>query len=147
MLIRIEGDYTLWASCKLQEKRPPEDAGVPNVEAGHFERKHLLKLVVPHSTRDIQVTAPDGSGRLPRDNPEEGVMSAKLRPISMNVFLIMRLREAPLSINVLATLCHPIDIFTTKGKFLLNSSVSGWSSGPNVILMLDLFIILPGSMR
>jgi hypothetical protein len=53
MLIRIEGDYTLWARhlddsigslddrYKLQEKRPPEDAGVPDVEASHFERKHL----------------------------------------------------------------------------------------------------------
>jgi hypothetical protein len=41
----------------------------------------------------------------------------------MKVFLIMRFREAPLSINVLATLCHPIGIFTTKGKFLSDSFV------------------------
>jgi hypothetical protein len=75
-----------------------------------------------------------------------GVNCAKLRPISMKVFLIMRFREAPLSINVLATLCHPIGIFTMKGKFLSDSFVSGWSSGPNEILTLDHFIILLGSM-
>jgi hypothetical protein len=36
-----------------------------------------------------------------------GVRFDNLRPISMKVFLIMRFNEAPLSINVLATLCHP----------------------------------------
>jgi hypothetical protein len=63
MLIALDGDYTLWAMHlyggiggvddhhKLQEERPPEDAVVPNVKAGHFERKHLLTLVVPRSTR------------------------------------------------------------------------------------------------
>jgi hypothetical protein len=73
-----------------------------------------------------------------------GVNYAKLRPISMKVFLIKRLREAPQSINVLATLCRPIGIFTMKGKFLSDSSVSRWSSCLNVILkqanlVLDLF--------
>jgi hypothetical protein len=61
----------------------------------------------------------------------------------VTVFPIMRLREAPLSINVLATLCHSIGVFTMKGKFLMDSSVSGWSSRPNEILTSDYFIILP----
>jgi hypothetical protein len=43
----------------------------------------------------------------------------------MKVFLIMRFNEAPLSINVLATLCRPIVSLTTNGKFLSDSSVSG----------------------
>jgi hypothetical protein len=60
-----------------------------------------------------------------------GVRSDRLRTISMNVFLIMRLKEAPLSTRVLATLCHPIRSLTTKGKFRLESSVSRWSSGTN----------------
>jgi hypothetical protein len=38
-----------------------------------------------------------------------GVRSAKLRPISMKVFLIMIFNEAPLSINVLGTMCHHKD--------------------------------------
>jgi hypothetical protein len=46
-----------------------------------------------------------------------GVRSSRLRPISMKVFLIMRLREALLSTRVLATLCHPIGSLTMKGKF------------------------------
>jgi hypothetical protein len=54
-----------------------------------------------------------------------GVRSDKLRPISMKVFLIMRFNEAPLSINVLATLCHPIGILTMSGRFLSDSSVMG----------------------
>jgi hypothetical protein len=72
---------------------------------------------------------------------------AKLRSISMKVFLVKRLREAPQSISVLATLCHPISIFTMKGKFLSDSFVSRWSSCLNVILRSDHFILLLGSMR
>jgi hypothetical protein len=49
----------------------------------------------------------------------------------MKVFLIIKFSEAPLSIKVLATLCRSIRILTTKGKFLSDNSVSGWSSGPN----------------
>jgi hypothetical protein len=45
------------------------------------------------------------------------VRSDRSRPISMNVFLNMRLREAPLSTRVLATLCHLIRNLTMKGKF------------------------------
>jgi hypothetical protein len=51
----------------------------------------------------------------------------------MNVLLIKRFNEAPMSIIVLATLCRPIGILTTNGKFLSNSSVIGWSSSPNEI--------------
>jgi hypothetical protein len=47
-----------------------------------------------------------------------GAKSFKLRPTSMKVFLMMRFNEATLSINVLVTLCHPIDSLTTNGKFL-----------------------------
>jgi hypothetical protein len=65
----------------------------------------------------------------------------------MKVFLMMRFNEALLSIRVLAILCHPIGNLTTNGKFLLDSSVSGWSSGPNDMSMSNHFIILPGSMR
>jgi hypothetical protein len=64
----------------------------------------------------------------------------------MKIFLIMRFKEAPLSINVLATLCHLIGILTTNGKFLSDNSVSGWSSGPNETPMLDHLIILLGSI-
>jgi hypothetical protein len=85
-------------------------------------------------------------GMIPWKVSCNGVNSAKMRPISMKVFLIMRFIEALLSINVLDTLCCLIRIFTMKGKFLLDSSVSKWSSGPNVILTSDHFIILLGSM-
>jgi hypothetical protein len=65
----------------------------------------------------------------------------------MNVFLIMRLRKAPLSVRVLAILCHPIGSLTNMGKFRLESSVSRWSSGLNDISVSDHFILLPGLMR
>jgi hypothetical protein len=76
-----------------------------------------------------------------------GVKSDRLRPISMKVFLMMRFSEAPLSTRVLATLCHPIGSLTTKGKFQLDSFVSGWSSGPNDMSMSAHFILLSGLMR
>jgi hypothetical protein len=65
----------------------------------------------------------------------------------MNVLLIKRFNEAPLSIIVLATLCRPIGILTTNGKFLSDSSVIGWSSGPNEISISDHLILLPVSIR
>jgi hypothetical protein len=71
----------------------------------------------------------------------------KFRPISMKVFLIIKFREAPLSIKVLATLCLLIGILKMKGKFLSDSSVSGWSSHPNEMLASDHLILLPGSIR
>jgi hypothetical protein len=43
----------------------------------------------------------------------------------MKVFLMIRFNEAPLSISVLATLCYLINSLTMKGKFLLDSSISG----------------------
>jgi hypothetical protein len=134
MLIRFECDYTLRARhldsyigsvddrYKLQEERPPKDTVVPDVEASHFECDY------PCFTRYLQVAAFDGNGRLPWNYPVDrimhGVKSAKLRPISMKVFLIMRFNEAPLSINVLATLCRLIGILMTNDKFLSDNSVS-----------------------
>jgi hypothetical protein len=114
---------------KLQEERPPKDTVVSNVKAGHLERQHLLALIVPYSTRHLQVDALDGSGRLLWDDPVKrimhGVKSFRLRLISMKVFFMIRFNEAPLSINFLATLCHPIGILTTNDKFLSDSSVFG----------------------
>jgi hypothetical protein len=57
-----------------------------------------------------------------------GVNSAKFKPISMKVFLIIKFNEAPLSIKILVNLCHPISILTTKGRLLSDSFMSGWSS-------------------
>jgi hypothetical protein len=130
---------------------PPEDAVVANVKVGYFERKYLLMLLFPVS-QDTSwsmslIRVNDCPGIILWKVSCTGVSSAKLRPVSMNVFLIMRIREVPLSINVLATLYCLIGIFTTEGKFLSDSSVSGWSSGPNEMLTSDNFIILPGSMR
>jgi hypothetical protein len=65
----------------------------------------------------------------------------------MNVFLMMRLSEAPLLTRVLATLCHPIMSLTTKVKFQLDNYISGWSSGPNEMPVLDHFILLFSSIR
>jgi hypothetical protein len=65
----------------------------------------------------------------------------------MNVFLIMRLREASLSTIVLATLCYLMGCLTTKGKSRLDISVSRWSSGLNEMSVSDHFILLSGSMR
>jgi hypothetical protein len=62
----------------------------------------------------------------------------------MNV-LIKRFNEAPLSIIVLATLCRPIGILMMNGKFLSDSSVIGWSFGPNEISTSDHLILLTGS--
>jgi hypothetical protein len=59
MLISLDSDHALGArhlQCdvgivddhhKLQEKRPPKVAVVPDVEAGYLECQHLLALVVP----------------------------------------------------------------------------------------------------
>jgi hypothetical protein len=63
----------------------------------------------------------------------------------MKVFLIIRFSEALLSIKVLATLCHPIDILTTKGMLLSNNSVYGWSSSLNEMPKSDHFILFPGT--
>jgi hypothetical protein len=65
----------------------------------------------------------------------------------MKVLLMIRFNQASLSVSVLTTLCRPIGKLTMNGKFLSDNSVSGWSSAPNYISMLDHFIILPGSMR
>jgi hypothetical protein len=62
----------------------------------------------------------------------------------MKVFLIIRFSEAPLSIKVLATLCHPIGILSTKGRFLSDSSISRWSFGLNEMPTSDHLIAGPG---
>jgi hypothetical protein len=54
-----------------------------------------------------------------------GVKSFKLRLVSMKIFLMIRFNEAPVSINVLTTLCHLIGSLTMNGKFVLDSSVFG----------------------
>jgi hypothetical protein len=64
----------------------------------------------------------------------------------MKIFLIIKFIEVPLSVNVLATLCRPFGILTTKGRFLLDSSVSGWSSGLNEMSTSDHLIRHPGSI-
>jgi hypothetical protein len=64
----------------------------------------------------------------------------------MKVILIIKFSEAPLSIKVLATLYRSIRILMTKGRFLSDSSVSGWSSSPNEMSVSDHLILLPGSI-
>jgi hypothetical protein len=85
-LVGLDGDHALGAThlqCgignvddryKLQEERSSEDAVIPDVEAGHLERQYLLALVVPCSTKHLQVDASDGSGRLLWDNPMKLIM-------------------------------------------------------------------------
>jgi hypothetical protein len=58
-------------------------------------------------------------GMIPWNVSCTGVRSDKLRPISMKIFLIMRFNEAPLSINVLATLCRLIGTFWSKCDVIL----------------------------
>jgi hypothetical protein len=65
----------------------------------------------------------------------------------MKVFLMIRFNEVPLLISFLATMCRPIGSLVMNGKFLSDSSVSGWSCGPNEMPMSDRVIILPGLMR
>jgi hypothetical protein len=114
---------------EFQEERSPKDTVVLDVETCNLERQHLpvFVLPVPHDTsRSMRPMGVDACpGMIPWNMSCTGVRSDKLRPISMKVFLIMRFNEVPLSINVLATLCHPIRILTTSGKFLSDSSVTG----------------------
>jgi hypothetical protein len=89
----------------------------------------------------------DCPGMTPWNMSCTGTRSDRFRTISMKVFLMIRLNEGPLSISVLATLCRPIRNLITNDKFLSDSSVSGWSSGPNDISTSDHFTLLPSSMR
>jgi hypothetical protein len=108
----------------------------------------LLSLDPQDTSRSM---CPMGVDDYPRITPWKvsctGVRSAKLRPISMNIFFMMRLSEVPLSIRVLATLCRPIGSLITKGKFQLDISVSGWSLCLNEMSILDHFILLSGSIH
>jgi hypothetical protein len=65
----------------------------------------------------------------------------------MKVFLMIRFTKAPLSINILATLCRLIGSLTMNDKFLSDSSVYEWSCGLNEMSTSDHLIILPGLMR
>jgi hypothetical protein len=76
-----------------------------------------------------------------------GVSSARLRPISMMVFLIIKFSEAPLLIKVLATLWHLIGILMMKDKFLSDNFASGWSSGLNEMSTSDHLILLHGPIH
>jgi hypothetical protein len=95
---------------KLQEERSPKDTVVPDVKTGHLKCQHL--------------PVDDCPGMIPWKVSCTGVNSAKLRPISMKVFLIIKFSEPPLSIKVLVILCRPIGILTMKGRFLSDSSMS-----------------------
>jgi hypothetical protein len=86
----------------------------------------LLSPVPQDTSRSMRpIGVDDYPGMIPWKVSCIGVISARLRPISMMVFLIMRFKEAPQSINVLATLCRPIGMLTMKDMFLSDSFVSG----------------------
>jgi hypothetical protein len=70
----------------------------------------------------------------------------QVEAISMKVFFIIKFSDVQLSIRVLVTSCRPIGILTTKGKFLSDNSMSGWSSDPNEISTLDHLILLLGTI-
>jgi hypothetical protein len=82
---------------------------------------------VPHDTPRLMhpIGVDYGPGMISWKVSCTEVNYARMRPILMKVFLIMRFKEASLSINVLATLCRLIGILITKGKFLSDSSISG----------------------
>jgi hypothetical protein len=103
----------------------------------------------PHDTsRSMHPMGDDDyPGMIPWKMPCMGVNSAKLRPILMKVFLIIKFSKAPLSIKVLATLCRPIRILMMKGRFLSDNSMSRWSSGLNEMSASDHLILLPGSIH
>jgi hypothetical protein len=92
----------------------------------------LFSPVLQDTYRSMRPMGVDACpGMIPWNVSCTWVKSNNLRPISMKVFLIKRFNEAPLSINVLATLCRPMGILTTSGWFLSDSSMSVLSSGPN----------------
>jgi hypothetical protein len=85
-LVTLDGDHALGVrhlQCgigsmddhqKLQEKRPPEDVVVPDDEAGHLERQHLLTLVDSCLTGHFQVDASDRCRLLLYDDPLKHIM-------------------------------------------------------------------------
>jgi hypothetical protein len=108
---------------ELEEEMPLENVVVANVEACNLECQHLQTHRIPLG-QCVQWGVDDCPGITQWKVSCTEVRSARLRPILMNVFLMMRLSEAPLSIRVLATLCHLIGSLTMKGKFRLDSFVS-----------------------
>jgi hypothetical protein len=111
----------------------------------------FLRLFSPAPRDTSRLMHPMGvdnyPGMIPWTMSCTGVNLPKLSPISMKVFLIIKFSEAPLSIKVLTTLCHPIGILTMKGSLLSDSSVSGWSSGLNEMSASDHLILLLGSIH
>jgi hypothetical protein len=93
---------------KLKEERPPQDTVVSDVKASHFKCQHLPALIFSCLKGHLQVDASDGVDNYPEMIPWKvsctGVRSAKLRLISMKVFLIIKLSKTPLSIKVFTTL-------------------------------------------
>jgi hypothetical protein len=135
---------------KLKEERPPRiqlysmsKLATSNVSIS----LRLFSPVLQDTSRSMhQMGVDDYPGKIPWKVSCTGVNSAKLRPISMKVFLIIKFNEAALLIKVLATLWHPIRILTMKDMFLSDSSVSGWYSNPNEMPASDHLILVPGSI-
>jgi hypothetical protein len=72
---------------------------------------HLFSPVPQNTSRSMRpMEVDDYPGMIPWKVSCTGVNSAKLRPISMKVFLIIKFSEAPLSIKVLVSLWRPIGI-------------------------------------
>jgi hypothetical protein len=49
---------------EIQEERPPQDAIVSDVEAGHLKRQHLSAFVLSYPTTYLEINSPNGGGRL-----------------------------------------------------------------------------------
>jgi hypothetical protein len=137
-------------TIKLRRKGLPKIQLYPMLKLATLNVSISLRLFssVPQDTSRSMclMGVDDCPGMIPCKVSCTGVSSAKLRPISMKVFLIIKFNEAPLSIKFLATLWRPIRILTMKDRFLSDSSVSGWSSGLNEMSALDHPILLPGSI-
>jgi hypothetical protein len=140
-LVSLDCDYALGAwhlhsgvgivdDChEFQEEMPPHDAIVTDVKTGHLKRQHLslclLSPVPQHTSRSIRPMGVDDCPGITSWNVScAWVMSFKLRPISIKVFLMIRVNEALLSISVFATLYRLIGSLTTNDKFLSDSSLS-----------------------
>jgi hypothetical protein len=108
----------------------------------------LLSLVPEDTSRSMHLIGVDDYPSMtPWNISCTGIKSFRVRPISIKVFLMIRFNEAMLLISVFATICLLIGSLTMNGKFLSDSSMFRWSSGPNDMSMPDHFIPLPGSMH
>jgi hypothetical protein len=59
---------------EFQEERPPQNAILSDVEAGHFEHQHLSTFVISYPTAYLEINSPNGGGRMSQDNAMECVM-------------------------------------------------------------------------